>query len=263
VYRQGEETATMSQIEKTRVDYVASIKRDVFNNYDKDVIPIMKDGDGIDVAINPMALYMDMDDKGILDMKVWLRVMWRDERLAWNPDEYGGIKMIRIPISQIWVPDVICFNSIGCDVRSMNHMFDKAQRKQNPAILRANGDVMIVTTNVQVKVQSHDEEFNAWPWGEYKAKIVLGSWTYTGNEIKIRAADEKWNIDNDNLNPNSPMAFTVNSFESDPFTSKDYGTGEDYLSLVYEFKVQRRYRMKEEGRENNPNPVPEYKPENQ
>ena len=22
--------------------------------------------------------------------KVWLRVMWRDERLAWNPDEYGG-----------------------------------------------------------------------------------------------------------------------------------------------------------------------------
>ena len=63
---------------------------------------------------------------------------------------------------------------------------------------------------------------------------------------QIKAAEEKWNIDNDNLNPNSPMAFTVNSFENDPFTCKDYGTGEDYLSLSYEFKVLKGYEIFED-----------------
>lgn len=36
--------------------------------------------------------------------------MWVDESLKWNPDEFGGVKVIRIPAERVWRPDVILYN---------------------------------------------------------------------------------------------------------------------------------------------------------
>lgn len=36
---------------------------------------------------------------------------WNDVFFKWNPDEYGGLKKIRIPCRQIWLPDVVLYNS--------------------------------------------------------------------------------------------------------------------------------------------------------
>ena len=34
-----------------------------------------------------------------------------DQFLQWNPDEFGGVKKIRIPCRQIWLPDIVLYNS--------------------------------------------------------------------------------------------------------------------------------------------------------
>jgi len=75
--------------------------------------------------------------KGTLKMMVWLRMQWKDERLAWDPAAYGGITSVTynaqtpetqevgglprgahgdaVPsgylVSQIWVPDITLLNS--------------------------------------------------------------------------------------------------------------------------------------------------------
>jgi len=252
----------MSPVEKTRIDHVANLKNDIFANYDKDLIPIMKEGGGINLNLMPTVNYINMDDQGVLDLKLWLRIMWKDERLAWNPEEYGGVKQLNIPSDKIWMPDVVCFNGLSCSQDAPAKMFDSVSR-QAPVILSASGDLMKVTTNLDVKVQCTDEEFANWPWGEYDAKVVFGSWTFKGAEVKLGAAEGSWYIDNTSMITNSPFVFTENSFKSDPLTIKTYGTEDEYMSLNYEFKVQRRYRLTDNGRENNPEPVPEFKPSNQ
>lgn len=35
---------------------------------------------------------------------------WIDVNLKWNPDEYGGIRKIRVPSTDIWKPDLVLYN---------------------------------------------------------------------------------------------------------------------------------------------------------
>jgi len=35
---------------------------------------------------------------------------WKDVNLQWNPDDYGGIRKIRIPSTDIWKPDLVLYN---------------------------------------------------------------------------------------------------------------------------------------------------------
>ena len=30
--------------------------------------------------------------------------------LTWEPQRYGGVKEIRIPVSEIWKPDIVLYN---------------------------------------------------------------------------------------------------------------------------------------------------------
>jgi hypothetical protein len=44
---------------------------------------------------------------------------WLDIYLAWNPDDFGGIKEVRMPIKYIWKPDVLLYNSVDQQFDSM------------------------------------------------------------------------------------------------------------------------------------------------
>ena len=36
---------------------------------------------------------------------------WMDIYLAWDPAAYGGVKEVRLPITRIWKPDILLYNS--------------------------------------------------------------------------------------------------------------------------------------------------------
>lgn len=46
----------------------------------------------------------------IMTTNVWLNQEWADYRLTWNPAEYDGIRKLRIPSKQIWLPDIVLYN---------------------------------------------------------------------------------------------------------------------------------------------------------
>ena len=31
---------------------------------------------------------------------------WQDEFLTWNPEDFGGVKLIRLPMNMIYEPDI-------------------------------------------------------------------------------------------------------------------------------------------------------------
>ena len=37
-------------------------------------------------------------------------LVWGDSRLTWDPDDYGGIKIIRQPYESVWAPDILLYN---------------------------------------------------------------------------------------------------------------------------------------------------------
>ena len=35
---------------------------------------------------------------------------WEDERLLWDPKDYNGLQILRIPCEKIWLPDIVLYN---------------------------------------------------------------------------------------------------------------------------------------------------------
>jgi len=43
-------------------------------------------------------------------MRVTCSQEWKDVMLRWEPDMFGGVQEIRVPVKQIWRPDIVLYN---------------------------------------------------------------------------------------------------------------------------------------------------------
>ncbi|KAI8481182.1 Neuronal acetylcholine receptor subunit alpha-2 [Branchiostoma belcheri] len=51
------------------------------------------------------------DEKNqIMTTNVWLRQEWNDHKLQWNPEDYDGVTVLRVPSTDLWLPDIVLYN---------------------------------------------------------------------------------------------------------------------------------------------------------
>jgi len=199
---------------------------------------------------------MKMTDQGELDFVAWFTFSWMDKRLAWDTKKYPGVEVLRLPITDLWSPDFEVYNSVEY---GPGHFTETMHAGKHLALLYPTGKVLWIPAT-HAKVLCNDQEFANWPWGEYDCSVKLGSWTFSANHINLTKYNNRNDIGTEDLDPNSPVQITVNSFKKDPLETKFYDCcpNEPYQSLQFHFKVQRKYRMSAEGRENNPSPAEFY-----
>ena len=65
--------------------------------------------------------------------------MWKDYDLTWDPKEFGNIQTLRLPSTQVWVPDVLLYNSA-------DEKFD-ATMKVN-VVVQHTGDILYVPPGI-------------------------------------------------------------------------------------------------------------------
>ena len=99
---------------------VSALREHLLAGYSGRVPPREPDGRPVNVRLG-LNLYrvvgVDMD-LGVLHIHVWMRLSWRDPRLAWDPDAWGvtgPISMVGIPAAkasdvEAWVPEVDLLN---------------------------------------------------------------------------------------------------------------------------------------------------------
>ena len=46
-----------------------------------------------------------------MTVKVWLPQIWTDERLKWDPEEFGNITKIQLPGEALWRPELVLYNN--------------------------------------------------------------------------------------------------------------------------------------------------------
>ena len=118
---------------------------------------------------------IDMDEKNqILHTNIWLYLAWNDYKLRWNPADYGGITQINIPITKIWKPDVLMYNSA-------NEMFDAAFPTNCP--VTHDGNVSWIPPGMFASTCSIDITW--FPFDEQACDMKFGSWTYDGTKINL------------------------------------------------------------------------------
>ncbi|EPB77888.1 Neurotransmitter-gated ion-channel ligand binding domain protein [Ancylostoma ceylanicum] len=53
--------------------------------------------------------YHEIDQ--IMTCSVWLKQVWIDKKLSWDPKSYGGVSVLYVPYEMIWVPDIVLYNN--------------------------------------------------------------------------------------------------------------------------------------------------------
>ncbi|XP_025412106.1 acetylcholine receptor subunit alpha-type acr-16-like isoform X2 [Sipha flava] len=176
---------------------VDKLRKDLLRYYDKHSRPVISNN-LTNVTVNTVLKYIDLDfQNSIMTVNAWVSMTWQDEKLLWNVSEYGDIKSINMAYGEIWMPDIVAYNSAD------GHT-DETYGKIN-CVVRSDGKVHWIPP-AKYRVFC-DVDFTSWPFGEHTCSLRLGSWTYDGNSVsmqineKINTADMinldegcKWDI---------------------------------------------------------------------
>ncbi|NXN98990.1 ACHA6 protein, partial [Rhinopomastus cyanomelas] len=100
--------------------------------------------------------------------------IWYDYKLQWDPKDYNGIELVRVPADKIWKPDIVLYN---------NAVGDFQVEGKTKALLRYNG--MITWTPPAIFKSSCPMDITFFPFDHQNCSLKFGSWTYDKAKIDL------------------------------------------------------------------------------
>ncbi|KAJ8416880.1 hypothetical protein AAFF_G00327580 [Aldrovandia affinis] len=200
---------------------------DLFKGYNKVVRPVRHFREPVEVTVGLQLIQLISVDEvnQIVTTNVRLKQQWKDVNLQWNPADYGGIKKIRIPSSDIWYPDIVLYNNADGDFAIVH---------QTKVLLEHTGNI---TWNPPAIFKSYCEIIVLhFPFDVQNCSMKLGTWTYDGNLVRI--------------NPDSDRPDLSRFMKSGEWVMKDYRSWKHwvryaccpetpYLDITYHFLMLR------------------------
>ncbi|KAK0051337.1 nicotinic acetylcholine receptor subunit type D [Biomphalaria pfeifferi] len=148
----------------------------LFEGYDPNTRPVYNASDAVRVLIGiTLTQIFDLDEKNqVLTTNVWLDQQWKDQKLHWNPEDFNGLKVLRIPCRHLWKPDIVLYNSV--EDYTDGYM-------QALAMVHSNGEVFWPPI---VKFQSTCQvDITFFPFDDQICSMKLGSWAYDGFQVDV------------------------------------------------------------------------------
>ncbi|KAM8974573.1 neuronal acetylcholine receptor subunit alpha-3-like [Pelodytes ibericus] len=150
--------------------------KELFACYNPYIRPVENVSDPVIVQFEvSMSQLVKVDEVNqIMETNIWLKHIWNDYKLKWDPNKYGGIEFIRVPADQIWKPDIVLYNNaVGAF-----QVDDKAK-----ALLKYTGDVTWIPPAIFKSSCRIDVTF--FPFDYQNCTLKFGSWTYDKAKIDL------------------------------------------------------------------------------
>ncbi|XP_056428932.1 neuronal acetylcholine receptor subunit beta-4 isoform X2 [Hyla sarda] len=158
----------------------------------------------------------------IMTTNVWLNQEWVDYRLTWNPAEYDGIRKLRIPSKQIWLPDIVLYNN--ADGTYEVSLFTNAIVQNNGSIAWLPPAIYKSACKIEVK---------HFPFDQQNCTLKFRSWTYDYTEIDLVLGTDSASMDD--FTPSGewdiiklPGRRTINPLD------------QTYVDVTYDFIIKRK-----------------------
>ncbi|XP_078696591.1 neuronal acetylcholine receptor subunit alpha-3-like [Branchiostoma floridae x Branchiostoma belcheri] len=151
--------------------------RDLFRNYNKWIRPVANVSDNVTVAFGvSISQLIDVDEKNqIMTTNVWLRQEWNDHKLQWNPEDYDGVTVLRVPSTDLWLPDIVLYNNADGQFQV---------KQQTKAEVQFDGTVFWVPPAIYKSACAIDVRY--FPFDKQNCSMKFGSWTYDGAQIDMK-----------------------------------------------------------------------------
>ncbi|XP_073245838.1 neuronal acetylcholine receptor subunit alpha-10-like [Porites lutea] len=154
---------------------------DLLENYTKEARPVKNPKDKIEVEFGfELVQLVHVNDRNQrITTNVWVRQIWTNELLTWNPHDYNNITAVRLDASRIWIPDIVLYNSADSEFSG------GTEKYKTPVILTNKGKCswycpVSFTSTCPINVQY-------FPFDQQKCVLKFGSWTYEVTELDMKA----------------------------------------------------------------------------
>nr|XP_051690159.1 acetylcholine receptor subunit gamma isoform X2 [Oryctolagus cuniculus] len=86
---------------------------DLMRDYDPHLRPAEHDSDVVNVSLKlTLTNLISLNEREeALTTNVWIE-MWCDYRLRWDPQDYEGLWVLRVPSTMVWRPDIVLENNV-------------------------------------------------------------------------------------------------------------------------------------------------------
>ncbi|XP_063915330.1 neuronal acetylcholine receptor subunit alpha-10-like [Zophobas morio] len=206
----------------------ARLMRHLMANYDAAVRPVENSSLPLTVIFG-ISLHhiIDVDEKNqILTTNCWITQAWIDHHLRWNSSEFAGIKVIRIPYTRVWRPDLILYNNA-------DPQFQSSVINTN-VIVSSSGEVLWLSHGIYRS--SCDINVEYFPFDLQSCHMKWASWTYDGYQVELAKQTEEGDVSNYQANGE----FDLISFSSTKHVEFYSCCPEPYPDITYTIKLKRR-----------------------
>uniref|UniRef100_A0A8C6S2L4 Cholinergic receptor, nicotinic, gamma polypeptide n=2 Tax=Nannospalax galili TaxID=1026970 RepID=A0A8C6S2L4_NANGA len=85
---------------------------DLMHSYDPHLRPAERDSDVVNVSLKlTLTNLISLNEREeALTTNVWIEMQWCDYRLRWDPQDYEGLWVLRVPSTMVWRPDIVLEN---------------------------------------------------------------------------------------------------------------------------------------------------------
>ncbi|XP_060116232.1 neuronal acetylcholine receptor subunit alpha-3 [Heteronotia binoei] len=159
--------------------------KELFATYNNIIRPVENVSDPViiwfEVSLSQLVKVDEVNQ--IMETNLWLRHIWNDYKLKWNPEDYGGVRFIRVPSQKIWKPDIVLYNNAVGDFQ----VDDKTK-----AILNYTGNVTWMPPAIFKSSCKIDVTY--FPFDYQNCTMKFGSWSYDKAEIDLVLVGSTMNL---------------------------------------------------------------------
>lgn len=193
--------------------------RDLMKDYMKEVEP---NATPLKMGVSFMCASLESDTNR-LTSKLLEKYAWQDNRLVWDPTQYGGVTLIRVPAKMIWTPDVKLYTTQ-----------DEAEvRDEVNVVLMSNGSIIWIP---MVLYKTHCTRPTDPKDHSTSCYIQIGSWTYDAHTLDLQLDGE--GFDTHMYQPTCP--YIIQDPEVEVKAEVYPCCPEPYASMHIKFKVTPR-----------------------
>uniref|UniRef100_A0AC34RNG9 Neurotransmitter-gated ion-channel ligand-binding domain-containing protein n=1 Tax=Panagrolaimus sp. JU765 TaxID=591449 RepID=A0AC34RNG9_9BILA len=114
-------------LEKFGISDEQRLFRHILVGYDTSVRPVFNASSIVNVFMGLTLTHIfNIDERNqVLALNVWVEQSWNDERIRWEPEEFGNISKLTVGANYVWRPDIGWFALIS------NSKYWKSQSAEN------------------------------------------------------------------------------------------------------------------------------------
>ncbi|XP_013408627.1 neuronal acetylcholine receptor subunit alpha-10-like [Lingula anatina] len=120
------------------------------------------------------------------ECRPFIRMMWIDPKLVWDPNKYGGIRVIRVPYDQVWLPDILLYNN--ADVQAF------MSSVSTNVIINHVGNITWLSTVIYKS--SCTINVANFPFDEQNCSMLFSSWSYDGYQLNLVMVSDEGDVSN-------------------------------------------------------------------